>query len=257
MQRSQRRAVGREGVQHVQQCPEMAGLSQRTGALHLLLRPRQIDFGCVLRQDHHRLSRDAPPSRLLMRLQNVGEGHILVVEQPVRSLHFGPASAGRRNTCRRVRRQLREHLAQTLVQPFVLEINRLHFVHNPRRKHRHSFDSLRPPPLIHRPAIIARARLNHQSQCQNVWNNEALTPGTKRPCFICLSGPFTGLLGNSPPWAISHSACGERYEADLRWLESLQAVIFLFRLNRCTGQRGGDDCNTPQLQGELLRQSCC
>jgi len=133
--RAQGRAVRRKAVHQMQQRPQPAALVEWTGPLHLCVRPGKIDLRRILGQNHDSLSGDAALRRLLMRLQNVIERHLLVVKQPIRRFHLGAPPASRRNTGRGMRRQLREHLAQTIIQSFVLQIHLLHFLNHPRRKH--------------------------------------------------------------------------------------------------------------------------
>ena len=74
----------------------------------LLLRPGQIDFGRVRDQDDDRLAGDPSPRGLVMRLEDVVEADLVVVEEAIGGRHLGPAAAGGRDAGRGPRRQLRQ-----------------------------------------------------------------------------------------------------------------------------------------------------
>jgi hypothetical protein len=91
-------AVGCEGMQRMQQSSAPCGAVEWTRSQDLLFRPCEIDFRCVLWQNHHRLFVDAPSRGLLMWLENAVKGNLVIVEQAIGSFHFGPAAASRRYT---------------------------------------------------------------------------------------------------------------------------------------------------------------
>ena len=146
---SQRRAVRREGVQHMQQRAAPRIAVQQPGAGHLLFRPGHVDFRGVLGQQHHRLCGQPRPRRIDVRLQDVVEGRTFVGNQAVGSLRLGTPATRRRNACRRTRPQLGEHNPQAFVQPFVVEVRGFHFIHDPRGVHeRLSFTRFTPRRLF-------------------------------------------------------------------------------------------------------------
>jgi hypothetical protein len=129
--RPQGRAVGREGVQLMQERPLPRAAVQRTRSRHGLRRTRQLDFGRVLSQHDDRLGGDPLTSRLEMRREQVLKASLRVGEQPIRGRHLRAPAARRRNARCGTSRQLRQHLPQPPIQPTIAKIRRTHLLRRP------------------------------------------------------------------------------------------------------------------------------
>jgi hypothetical protein len=117
--RSQRRAIGSEGVQRMQKRAASRASIQRSCAVHLLRRTRQIDLGRILHQQRDILLRHAPPCGFHVRRENVIKTHLFIVKQTIRRDRLRMPPTGRWKARGRVRSQLSQHFCQTLIQSLI------------------------------------------------------------------------------------------------------------------------------------------
>ncbi len=162
MHGSQRRTVRREGMQRMEKRAPPGFSIERTRAEHLLCRPRQIDLRGVLGEHDNPLCSDALPRGIAMRLQDVGESRLLVLEEAIGRHHFSSPATSGRNARGRMLRQRRQHSLEADIQPLVIQIGGLHLIHDPRCQHDNPSLTRFAPPRFLLPAHDPRTSPERQ-----------------------------------------------------------------------------------------------
>ena len=131
---AQRCALGREGL-HLMHQEATTQAIQRADALHFQLWRCHVDFGGVLHQQHRLLLSHTLSGPFDVGLENLVEGYLVVVEEPVGGLHLGSAAAGRWNAHGGTTAQGGQDRHRASVEPFITEVHTRHFLRGPWRQH--------------------------------------------------------------------------------------------------------------------------
>ena len=135
------------------------------GALSILRRVRrEIEFGCILQNEHDRMFVDPCECCLVMWFENRLRCDGVIIQQPIRGQRVTPLREGSINTRLRIRAECVKHVAATFIQSFVSQVDPQQFIR----------DLFRQCSAPGKNGRLISANLRAQMSCQSSVKSEIL-----------------------------------------------------------------------------------